>query len=171
MNQTKARILAIVALIILISFILPDGMMASTDTKTLVIKANIGKVVKLIVDTNTITFPNIDPDKMRQVPALQGDIKVTVKARTGSTSLVTLNVIADGDLMSGPDIIPIQNVVWQASGEGFSGGTLSKSTLQTAGAWKGSGIREGVFRYFLNNSWNYRKAEYQVTVTYTLTTP
>jgi hypothetical protein len=160
-----------IALIILVWLIVPKVSVASTDAKTLVIKANIGKVVKLIVDTNTVTFPNIDPDKMKQIPALQGDVKVTVKARTGSTSPVTLNIIADGDLASGPDIIPIQNVIWQASGQGFSGGTLSKSTVQTAGSWKGSGVREGVFRYFLNNSSNYQKAEYQVTITYTLTTP
>jgi len=144
---------------------------AATNTKSLLIKAKIDKVVKLIVDTNTLVFPIMDPDEVRQVPALQNDIKVTVKARTGSTSPVNLNIIAEGDLISGSDTIPIQNVTWQASGQGFSPGTLSKSIVQTAGAWKGSGVREGIFRYYLNNSWNYQKGEYLVTVTYTLTTP
>jgi len=144
---------------------------AATDTKSVVIKAKIEKVAKLIVDTNIIVFPSIDPDEAKQVPALQNDIKVTVKARNGSTSPVNLNVIADGDLVSGSDTIPVQNVIWQASGQGFLSGVLSKSTVQTAGSWKGSGVREGVFRFYLNNSWNYQKGEYQVTVTYTLTTP
>ena len=103
--------------------------------------------------------------------SIPNDIKVIVKVRTGSTSPISLNMIADGDLASGSDTIPVQNVIWQASGQGFVSGTLSKSTLQTAGFWKGSGVREGVFRYYLNNSWNYQKREYQVTVTYTLTTP
>lgn len=145
--------------------------MAASDTKHVVIKAKIDKVAKLIVDTNSITFPNMGSDEVNQVPALQNDIRVTVKARTGSTSPVNLNVIADGDLSSGPDTIPVQNVVWQASGQGFLSGTLSKSTVQTAGYWKGSGVREGIFRYYLNNSWNYQKGEYQVTVAYTLTIP
>ena len=145
--------------------------MAASDTKSVVIKAKIEKVAKLIVDTNSITFPNMDPDEVKQVPALQNDIKVTVKARTGSTSLVNLNIVADGDLASGPDTIPVQNVAWQASGQGFLSGTLSKSTIQTAGSWTGSGVREGVFRYYLNNSWNYQKGEYLVIVTYILTTP
>jgi hypothetical protein len=144
---------------------------ASTDTKSIVIKAKIEKVAKLIVDTNTIIFPSIDPDEAKQVPALQNDIKVTVKARTGSTSPVNLNIVADGDLVSGSDTIPIQNVLWQASGQGFMSGTLSKSTVQKAGSWTGSGIREGIFRYYLNNSWNYQRGEYQVTITYTLITP
>jgi len=144
---------------------------AATDTKSIVIKAKVEKVAKVTVDTNTITFPNMDPDETKQVPAIPNDIKVIVKVRTGSTSPISLNIIADGDLASGSDTIPVQNVIWQVSGQGFVSGTLSKSTLQTAGFWKGSGVREGVFRYYLNNSWNYQKGEYQVTVTYTLTTP
>ena len=137
----------------------------------MIIKAKIEKIAKLIVDSNTVIFPSIDPDEAKQVPAIQNDIRVIVKARTGSTSPVNLNVMADGDLVSGPDTIPIQNVLWQASGQGFKGGILSKSTPQIAGSWAGSGIREGSFRYYLNNSWNYQKGDYQVTVTYTLTAP
>lgn len=153
------------------SLLLLSGLsFANTDTKTLTIKARIDKVAKLIVDTNTVTFPNMDPDEAKQVPAVQNDIKVTVKARTGSSSPVNLNIIADGDLTFGPDMIPIQNVSWQASGPGFLSGTLTKSSV-LAGSWIGSGVREGAFRYFLNNSWNYQRGEYQVTVTYTLTTP
>jgi hypothetical protein len=167
----KIRNCTITALIISMCLIAPDISVASTDTKPLVIKARVGKVVKLIVETNTVTFPNMNPDELKQIPALQGDIKVTVKARTGSSSPVTLNLIAEGDLISGPDTIPVQNVIWQASGQGFLSGTLSKSTVQTAGSWTGSGIREGIFRYYLNNSRNYQKGEYQVTVTYTLSTP
>ncbi len=137
----------------------------------MVIRAKIEKVAKVIVDANTITFPSMDPDETKQIPAIQNDIKVIVKVRTGSTSPVNLNIIAEGDLASVSDTIPVQNVIWQASGQGFMSGTLSKSTVQTAGSWKGSGVREGVFRYYLNNSWNYQRAEYQVTITYTLTTP
>jgi len=137
----------------------------------MVIRAKIEKVAKLIVDANTITFPSMDPDETKQIPAIQNDIKVIVKVRTGSTSPVDLNIIADGDLASGSDTIPVQNVIWQASGQGFMSGTLNKSTVQAAGSWKGSGVREGVFRYYLNNSWNYQRGEYQVTITYTLTTP
>lgn len=145
--------------------------MAATDTKSVVVKANIGEIVKVVVDTNSITFPNSDPDETKRVPALENNVKVTVKARTGGLSTVTLKIIADGDLVSGADTIPIENVIWQASGEGFRSGTLSKSNLQTAGAWKGSGIHEGVFGYYLLNSWNFLKGNYQATITYTLTSP
>jgi hypothetical protein len=144
---------------------------ATTATKPLLIKVRIDKAAKLIVDTDTITFPNVAADEANQIPALQNDIKVTVKARTGSMSPVNLHIIADGDLVSGPDRIPIQNVTWHASGSGFLGGTLSKAISQKAGSWTGSGIRQGTFRYYLNNGWDYQKGNYQVTITYTLTTP
>jgi hypothetical protein len=170
-KMERKRSILLTALIFTICFFSTGISIAATDTKSIVIKAKIDKVAKLVVDTNSITFPSVDPDEAKQVPALQNDIKVTVKARTGSMSPVNLSVVADGDLASGPDTIPVQNVVWQASGQGFLGGTLSKSTLQTAGTWKGSGVREGTFRYYLNNNWNYQRGEYQVTVTYTLTTP
>ena len=167
----KIRNLVLIASIISTLLVASGVSIAATDAKSIVMKAIIEKVAKLTVDTNTIVFPNTDPDEVKQVPALQNDIKVTVKARTGSTSPVSLNVIADGDLVSGLDSIPVQNVTWQATGAGFSNGTLSKSTVQTAGSWKGSGVREGTFRYYLSNNWNYQRGEYQVTVTYTLTTP
>ena len=92
---------------------------ASTDSKTLFIKAKIDKVAKLVVDSDTITFPNMDPDEAKQIPALQNDVKVTVKARTGSSSPVSLHVIADGDLVSGSDVIPVQNVHMAGPGFGF----------------------------------------------------
>jgi hypothetical protein len=157
-----------IALAIGISF---ETCYAAKDAKSLIVKAYVGKAAKLVVDTNTITFPDAGADEVKQIPASQNDIKVTVKARTERGSPVTLNVMADGDLASGSDSIPIQNVTWQAAGQGFRGGTLSKTSPQAAGSWTGSGTREGVFRYYLLNSWNYQKGDYQVTLTYTLTVP
>jgi hypothetical protein len=101
------RSLSTIAVMVSMWIVASGISIAETDTKSVVIRAKIEKTAELIVHTNTITFPNMDPDKIRQVPALQNDIKVTVKARTGSTSPVDLNVIADGDLVSGPDAIPV----------------------------------------------------------------
>ena len=105
--------------------VVPGISTAATATKSLVVKAKVGKAAKLIVNTNTITFPNIDQNEAKQVPAIRNDIKVIVKVRTGSTSPISLNIIAGGDLASGSDTIPVQNVIWQASGQGFVSGTLS----------------------------------------------
>jgi len=167
----RPRILISIPMILTLLFFTSGPSQAVTDKKTLIVKAKIEKLLKLIVDTNLITFPHNDPDATAEIPALQNDVKVVVKARTENTSPVTLNLIADGDLVSGSDRIPVQNVMWQASGMGFLDGTLSNSSVQAAGFWRGSGVREGTFRYYLRNSWNYSKGDYQVTITYTLMTP
>jgi hypothetical protein len=153
-------------------FLLPfEISTAATDSKSLFIKADIGPAAKLIVTNQSISFPSTDPDNQQQIPALENDVKVTVKARTGSNSQVSLKVIAEGDLVSSSDSIPIQNVIWQGTGLGFLNGTLSKSSHQDGGSWVGSGIRQGSFRYFLNNSWNYPVGNYRVNVIYSLTAP
>ena len=144
---------------------------AATDSKSILIKADIGPAAKLIVTNYSITFPSTDPDGQNQIPALENDIKVTVKARTGSNSQVSLKIMAEGDLVSGLDSIPIQNVIWQATGPGFLNGALSKSSYQAGGSWVGSGIREGSFRYFLNNSWSYPAGNYRGNIIYSLTAP
>ena len=165
------RSLNTIALIVSIWVAASEISTAATATKSLRIMAKVERAAKLIVESNKITFLNMDPDEIKQVPAVENDIRITVKVRTASTGPVTLNVIADGDLAAGSEMIPIENVTWQASGQGFVSGTLRKSTVQSAGSWKGSGVREGALRFYLSNSWNYQRGEYQVTLSYTLTAP
>jgi hypothetical protein len=72
--------LSTIALMVSMWFVGSGISTAATDTKSVVIKVKIGGMVKLIVDTNTITFPNIDSDETRQVPAIhqKGEYQVTV---------------------------------------------------------------------------------------------
>ena len=79
--------------------------------------------------------------------------------------------MAQGDLISGSNSIAISNVTWTASGSGFSGGTMSKSTSQSVGQWKGSGTYTGTLAFFLRNSWSYASGNYTQRVTFTLTAP
>ena len=167
----KARRFVFIPLLLSFSLLPFKISLAATDSKSLFIKADIGPAVKLIVGNQSITFPSSDPDEQQQIPALENDVKFVVKIRTGNNSPVSLKVIAEGDLVSGSDSISIQNVIWQATGLGFMNGTLSKSSYQAGGSWVGSGIREGSFRYYLNNSWNYPVGNYRVNIIYSLTAP
>jgi len=40
---------------------------AASDTKSLIVKADVGKFAKLIFETNSITFNNMDPDEMQKI--------------------------------------------------------------------------------------------------------
>ena len=144
---------------------------AASDEKNLTVNAQVDARAKLTLSHYVINFPDADPDEVSSIPASQNPVNVTAKVRTGKTSTATLEHQAADDLKSGGDVIPISNVTWEATGDGYVSGTMNKTTKQTAGSWVGSGSRLGSFRYYLANSWDYATGTYTVTTTYTLTAP
>jgi hypothetical protein len=144
---------------------------AATQTVLVDVDAAVGSAVQLSISPQTINFPDADPDVTPYVNAMENPVTVTVQAQTEKKKTVTLTVLAQGDLVSGADSIPINNVRWTATGEGFAPGTMSKSAAVTAGAWVGPGSRRGTFSYVLANSWNYHRGSYRATVVYTLSAP
>ena len=165
------KIAKIIIFTIIGTFLLTGGVWAATATANLTINATVAATAKLTLSTNTINFPDADPDLISSIPSTPASVSVTAKAKTGSTSTSTLTVLAADDLKSGSDTIAISNVTWTASGTGFVNGTMNKTTAQTAGSWAGSGNRSGAFSYFLANSWDYATGSYSASVTYTLTAP
>jgi hypothetical protein len=135
------------------------------------IAAPLASSAQLSITPSSLNFPNADPDTVPSIPANGNPVTVTANAQTTFFQYVTLTVVANGDLVSGSSTIAIGNVTWTATGSGFRAGTMSRTTPQTAGRWRGSGNRTGTFSYFLKNSWSYATGNYTQTVTYTLTAP
>lgn len=133
------------------------------------VTANVNAKAKLTLGTAALTFADADPDTDPTIVAPL--FSVDVKARTTAGSAVTLTVLADDDLLSGTDVIAINNLTWAAGGAGFSAGTSNKTTAQTVGSWSGSGNRAGSQTYSLVNSWAYATGVYTAVLTYTLTVP
>ncbi|HZT44279.1 MAG TPA: hypothetical protein VFA07_19090 [Chthonomonadaceae bacterium] len=144
---------------------------ASTATQTATITANVNSTATLTLGVNTVTFPSADPNTVSSIPANENAISITAKARTGKSGAVTLTVLSSGDLSSGTDTIPINNVTWTATGAGYVGGTLSNASAQAVGSWTGPGTHSGGLSYFLANSVFYSTGTYTTTITYTLTAP
>jgi hypothetical protein len=151
--------------------LMAGGAFAVSDQKSLTVNATVSARATLSLGQSSITFPDADPDTVSSIPANENAVSVTAKVRTGSSSNATLTHLAADDLKSGSDMIAIGNVTWTASGTGFQGGTMNKSSAQTAGSWTGSGNRSGTFSYFLANSWDYATGSYSASSTYTLTAP
>ena len=133
--------------------------------------AQISSAAQLTITPSAINFRDADPNALPSIPANENPVSVTAYAQTTGNKTVTLTVLAAGDLISGNDRILIDNVTWTATGSGFSGGTMSKTSPQNAGSWQRSGTRMGTFSFFLRNSWSYATGHYAQTVTYTLTSP
>ena len=159
-------VVAIIALVWLIAW--RSSVKPSTAQELSVAKEMLSSRAKLVVETNTLTFENNRGGRLISIPALENDVKVIVELPSGGAYL---QVMAEGDLVSDSDIIPIEKVAWQVSGDGFMGGTLSKKTAQKAGSWIRGGVAEGHFRFFLNDVLNYPEGEYRATLTFTLTAP
>ena len=140
-----------------------------TATATVGVTAHVNAKAKLSLDTNAVVFGDADPDVSATINATP--INVAVKARTAKNSSVTLTVISDDDLLSGSDVITIDNLTWTVSGTGFAAGTMSKTAAVNVGSWTNSGNHAGTQTLVFANSWTYATGDYTATLTYTLTAP
>ena len=168
------KFLGITAFFIFLIFTLTAGeIFADTRQVPLTIKAEVKNLSKLELDSATVTFEvgSLSPDDAPVINSSPSQISVTAKARTGAKSNVTLTVLATGDLISGSDIVSIDNVNWTAYGPGFAGGIMGKTSPQPIGSWIGSGSHPGRLSFNLINSWNYAKGDYATTTVFTLTAP
>jgi hypothetical protein len=156
----------------LLAFVLLAGgaAWAASDTEDLTINCTVAARAKLALTPTTINFPDADPDDTPSIPA---DNTVSVSSKIRSSSDSNLTVLANGDLTAGTNTIGINNVTWTASGSGYVGGTMNKTTSQSVGSWAGpsSGNKVGTLTFSLANSWGYAPGSYTATATYTLTAP
>jgi hypothetical protein len=165
-------------MLMIVAFILMVAGVAwgASATKDVTLSATVSSSAKLTLATNTITFPDADPDLTTNIPANENGAVVTAKVKTGSSTSATLKVLAADDLKSGTDTIAITNVTSTAtntSGSFFTAGPVNWSkTAPGATVGQGnSGSFAGTFSWFLANSWTYPTGAYTANATYTLTAP
>jgi hypothetical protein len=148
----------------------PQTAIGAATTALVTINAPMASTAKLTLTPTAISFPDSDPNTVPSIPA-NSAVTASVNAKTNAGMTITLSVLAQGDLVSGSNTIPINNITWTATGTGFISGTMNKTTSQLAGQWTTSVNSTGTFSYRLANSWSYATGNYTQTVTYTLTAP
>jgi hypothetical protein len=146
-------------------------LLTEAQSATATLSAPLPSLARLTLSTNSLTFPDADPDLVPQVPALQGPVTITAKARAPQGETVTLTVQANDDLRSGVTVLPASLVTWTGSGAGFVEGTLSASVGQLVATWAGSGVHTGTQTYRFENRWTHPTGTYTVTLLYTLSVP
>jgi hypothetical protein len=166
----------VVLLMLALSLLTAGAAWGASDTKNVTISATVSSAAKLTLATNTITFPDADPDTVTSISANENGAVVTAKVKTGSSTSATLKVLAADDLKSGTDTIAITNVTSTAtntSGSFFAAGpiTWSKTSPGATVGQGNSGSFAGTFSWFLANSWTYATGNYTANATYTLTAP
>ena len=170
-EEIEMKKLSLVTVCVFCLFWLVGGAFAATATQDLTVNATVAATAKLTISPTTISFPDADPDVTNPIPATGGAVTVTVKAKTGSSSSVTLTHKAADDLKDVAKTIPISNVTWTAAGAGYVAGTMNKTTGQAVGTWTGSGTYPGTLTFTLVNDWAYETGSYSALTTFTLTAP
>lgn len=143
----------------------------NAQTATGTFSANFGGLAKLSLSSNTVTFPDADPDSVPLVPASSGPLTITVKARATAGSTVRLTIFALDNLRSGLNTIPATALTWTTSGTGFVPGTVTRLAATTVGTWTGSGVNVGTQSYRFQNSWTHVPGTYTLLLFYTLSAP
>lgn len=143
----------------------------ATANASLNVTVNVASRARLTLSAAGITFADADPDVVATLTA--GPVDVNVGARTAPGSNVTLTVLATGNLVSGTDVITIDQLTWTVGGPsaGFVAGTSNATLAQSVGTWTGPGSRNGTQTFALPNSWAYAPGTYTSTLNYTLSVP
>jgi hypothetical protein len=144
---------------------------AGAQTSTASLSADISTLAKPTLSTNSVTFPDADPDVVPQVPATGGPIAITAKSRATAGAQVILTVVASDDLRSGVQVIGASAITWTTTGAGFQSGTLSKTTPVTVAQWTGSGTHSGTQQLMFSNLWSYATGTYSLSLTFTVSSP
>ena len=168
MKTLKIMALMVAAMILLGA---AEALAASTSAN-LTIGATVSNTGKLTISPSTISFPDADPDTVGFIAPSEGPVTVDAKAKTSGGGGITLDVLANGDLTTGSDIIAISNIAWTSGSPDYNGtGTMNKTTAQPVGSWSNSGWHQGVLNFRLANSWSYAVGSYSASATFTLTYP
>jgi hypothetical protein len=102
----------------------------------------------------------------------QNEAAVTVRAAgfVGNGSTMTLAANSSTAMTDGTDTIPFDEISWTATGD-FSNGTFNNGAAQQIDQFSGSGDRNGTYTFSYDNDTYYPAANYDGTVTYTLSSP
>ena len=129
-----------------------------------------GGNISLTLSPGGIAFPDASPDVVPMIgPAV---VSVTVKA-VGPTGVPwTLTLIANSDLRSGPDVIPISVISWTSSpNPPFRDGTLSAVTPRVLATGITHTFTAFTMNFSMLNSWSYDAGNYSSAATLTLAAP
>src|SRR5690349_8585976 len=85
-----------------------------TANASIAVTANVNAKAKLTLGVAAINFADADPDVTPVFTS--APVTVDVKSRTTAAGNVTLTVLANGDLVSGSNTIPVNTLTWTATG-------------------------------------------------------
>jgi hypothetical protein len=124
--------------------------------------------VKVTV-TGSVNFPESDPDLVPVIGPQTITLDFRAVGQRGRRFAVTL--VANGDLTSGPDVIPASAISWVAYPSQFASGRLSTTIPVLIVEGLTHAMESATFDFYLDNSWDYYSGVYSGSATYTISSP
>jgi len=107
-------------------------------------------------------------------PLVEGDFSPTIKIKSnvGKFASISLTVDSSNPLMGKSAKMPLKVISFEGIGD-FSGikGTLDGSPNQKIASFPGKSKKQGSFRFFYHNTYNYPPDIYRGSITFTLSFP
>jgi hypothetical protein len=142
------------------------GLGAQTS-QILAVNAQVDSRFKIEISSNAVTFTRtVDPRTAPLIVQNEPPIQIRVKATRGFFQSVYLRIQANGDLSDGlGHTIPVGNVTWQATGDGFTPNGQLIGASQRLGSWTASGEYQGTLAFSFQDNENFAPGVYTLVVT------
>ncbi len=144
------------------------NLLLAQDTATLSLRVYIEKRCKIEIGSSLISFIRTSTQGKPQIlPANENPVEVVLKTNLPVNAEARVWVIASSDLRDNSTgyLIAVETISWEAEGEGFFSGHLSKSSPSPLASIMGAGQFKGILNFFFSEDPNFAPGIYQTTVT------
>jgi hypothetical protein len=110
-------------------------------------------VLEVSTDSETLaSYGNSMADVASTLRLEENPVQIRAHVSVARGRTVELRVQALGDLISPQgNTLPVSQIAWRGSGNGFFSGSLSNSEPVVIARWVGSGLRQGSVQYYATN--------------------
>ncbi|MCX7973931.1 MAG: hypothetical protein N3B16_05455 [Candidatus Aminicenantes bacterium] len=148
--------------------LLSFNFLLAQNTAYLNFTVRIEKRFKVIMSTNFISFVRTSTQgKPQLIPANENPVEMTIKTNLPQGAKAKAWFIAASDLIdySTGYTIKIETISWEAKGNGFFSGHLSKSSPVLLALISGAGEIKGILNFLFAEDPNFAPGTYQSQVT------
>lgn len=166
-RRCEFRLLLGMLLVLVLLFSLPSRLSAQ-NSAALGLTVKIEIRLKLEVNTTFLSFTRSSSSGVPQIiPANEGPFNLVVKTNCNLSLTASVWALANSDLVdiSTGYSIEVERVSWQAEGDGFFPGQLSKSTPVLIARFRRPGEYSGSLNFFFAEDPNLAPGTYQTVVT------
>lgn len=138
------------------------------NTAHLDLRVYIEKRCKLEISSSLISFIRTSSEGKPQIlPANENPVALTIKTNLPPNAQANVWFIAHSDLVDSSTgyVIKVETISWEARGEGFFSGSLSKLSPSLVAKISGAGQFKGILNFFFAEDPNFAPGNYQTIVT------